>query len=119
MTIDVFGWPLQVDGSGDVGYSTRVRSVTMGDGIEQVASDGINPTRATYNLKWKGNPEDTRAMKDFLNAHYVRAFVFTPPGGVKGLYRVKAETEVTDTFISTRVRGISATLVQAYGIEGA
>lgn len=119
MSIDIFIWPLQVDGSGEVSATHKVRSVALGDGYEQLASDGINTKRLAYPLVWKGDPVTAKQISDFLDAHTIRAFVFTPPGGVKGLYRVKPGSEIVNTFISTRVRGVKADLIQAFGIEGA
>lgn len=115
MAIDVWRWHLQVDSSGDTDLKARVRTVEMGDGIDQVASDGINPVRATHNLVWKGIPSDVADIKKFLTEHYVRAFVFTPPAHEKGLYRVVPDS-VKLTYISSRVHGIQATLTQAFGI---
>lgn len=118
MAIDIFIWPLQVDGGGDVDNNHRVRQVALGDGYEQLATDGINTRRISCSLVWKGDPKTAKDIENFLHAHVVRAFVFTPPGGVQGLYRVKPGSTITSSFISTRVRGIKADLIQAFGIEG-
>lgn len=119
MAIDKFHWHLQVDGSADVEKEQQVRSVALADGYEQVGTNGINSERRTYPLTWKGSKDEVQAMDDFLSAHYVKAFVFTPPGHPTGIYRVKAGTTIKTTYISSRVRGITATLVQAFGINGA
>ncbi|WGL85382.1 hypothetical protein QFB84_14815 [Enterobacter hormaechei] len=54
-------------------------------------------------------------IRDFLLAHTVKAFIITPPGEAKGLYRVVADS-VRKTQISSKVAELTFTIKRAYGV---
>lgn len=114
-TPKTYTWPLQAQHQGAVQTSVRTRSVTLGDGYEQVAEDGINTQRTTYTLQHVGNKTEVVPIREFLLAGVVAAFYFTPPYGVTGLYRVVADS-VSITPISSRVCAVNATLRQCFGV---
>lgn len=110
-----YRWPLQIQHQGQVQTSVRVRSVTMGDGYEQVAEDGINTRRTTYTLQHIGSRAEVDAVREFLLAGVTKAFYFTPPQGTQGLYRVVADSLSTMP-VSKRVSVLNATLRQCFGV---
>lgn len=114
-TPKTYSWPLQNQHQGAVQTEVRVRSVTLGDGYEQVAEDGINTRRQTYSLQHISAVAEVTAIRTFLLDGVVTAFYFTPPHGVQGLYRVVPDS-ITRTMISPTVSRIDATLRECFGV---
>lgn len=110
-----YTWPLQIQHQGQAQTSVRVRSIALGDGYEQVAPDGINTQRTTYTLQHIGNVSEVNAIRDFLLAGVTKAFYFTPPHGVEGLYRVVPDSLSTMP-VAKRVSVLNATLRQCFGV---
>ena len=91
MAVETYSWRSQL-GAGAIEYSQTVRAAQFGDGYEQVAENGINSTAIQVPMKHVGSESEVNAVRDFLLAHTVKAFIITPPGEAKGLYRVVADS---------------------------
>lgn len=111
----IYKWPLQVQHQPAVTTNVRVRTVSLGDGYEQVAEDGINTRRSSYSLQHIGPVAEIAEISNFLLDGVTTAFYFTPPHGTKGLYRVGADS-IARTPISGKVARIDATLTQVFGV---
>lgn len=92
MAIKTFMWPVQVAGQPATEYSRTVRRVQFGDGYSQVSEDGINSERIKFPYSYRGPLATAVAIRDFCRGHCTSAFIFTPPHGEKGLYRVAADS---------------------------
>lgn len=114
MAVEEYTWDAQI-GAGPIKYSDTVRAAQYGDGYEQVAEQGINSTMIEVPLLHIAQTTEANEVKAFLLRHTVKAFIFTPPGDVKGLYRVDA-TSITDESLSQHVRRLSWTVKRAYGV---
>ncbi|MEH4659318.1 phage tail protein [Phytobacter diazotrophicus] len=81
MAVETYKWRSQI-GAGAVEYSQTVRSAQFGDGYEQVADNGINSTaiQVQVPMKHTGSEVEVNAVRNFLLAHTVKAFIITPPG---------------------------------------
>lgn len=114
MAVDTYKWRSQL-GAGAIEYSQTIRSAQFGDGYEQVADNGINSTAIKIPMKHTGVETEVNAVRDFLLAHTVKAFIITPPGEVKGLYRVVADS-VQKNQVSSKFAELTFTLKRAYGV---
>ncbi|ELW9286791.1 phage tail protein [Enterobacter hormaechei] len=114
MAVETYSWRSQL-GAGAIEYSQTVRAAQFGDGYEQVADNGINSTAIQVPMKHTGNESEVDRIRDFLLAHTVKAFIITPPGEEKGLYRVVADS-IRKTQISSKVAELTFTIKRAYGV---
>ncbi|ALA03237.1 hypothetical protein SR80_19095 [Enterobacter hormaechei subsp. xiangfangensis] len=114
MAVDTYSWRSQL-GAGAIEYSQAVRAAQFGDGYEQVADSGINSTAIQVPMKHTGTESEVDRIRDFLLAHTVKAFIITPPGEEKGLYRVVADS-VRKTQISSKYAELTFTIKRAYGV---
>lgn len=114
MAVATYSWHSQI-GAGAIEYSQTVRSIQFGDGYEQVAGNGINSTAIQVPMKHVGTDVEVNSVRDFLLAHSVKAFIITPPGEDKGLYRVVADS-VRKNQISSKFAELTFTIKRAYGV---
>lgn len=114
MAVETYNWRSQL-GAGPVEYSQALRSAQFGDGYEQVAENGINSTAIQVPMKHVGAEAEVNAIRDFLLAHTVKAFIMTPPGEDKGLYRVVADS-VRKNQINSKFAELTFTIKRAYGV---
>lgn len=114
MAVETYKWRSQL-GAGAVEYSQTVRATQFGDGYEQVADNGINSTAIQVPMKHTGSEEEVNAVRNFLLEHTVKAFIITPPGEEKGLYRVVADS-VRKNQISSKFAELTFTIKRAYGV---
>lgn len=80
-----------------------------------VAENGINSTAIQVPMKHVGTDSEVNTVRDFLLAHTVKAFIIEPPGEVKGLYRVVADS-VRKNQISSKFAELTFTIKRAYGV---
>lgn len=114
MAVETYKWRPQL-GAGAIEYSQTVRAAQFGDGYEQVAGNGINSTAIQVPMKYTGTEVEIDTIRDFLLAHTVKAFIITPPGEEKGLYRVVADS-VRKNQISSKYAELTFTIKRAYGV---
>lgn len=109
MAIDTFTWRTQTQNQPQGQYSHRIREVQLGDGYKQVSGDGINPETQSWPLTFIGREQDMLPILSFMRNHTVKAFIWTPPYGVPGLYRV-----VKDSIGAMPAGGITMTVVGTF-----
>ena len=114
MAVDTYNWPAQL-GAGPIEYAQTVRAAQFGDGYEQVADNGLNSTAIQIPMIYTGREAEVNAVRAFLLAHTMKAFIITPPGEVKGLYRVVAGS-ISKQQISSNVAELTFTIKRAYGV---
>lgn len=114
MAVETYNWHSQL-GAGAVEYSQTIRSAQFGDGYEQVAENGINSTAIQVPMKHAGTEAEVNAVRDFLLAHTVKAFIITPPGEEIGLYRVVPDS-VRKNQLSSKFSELTFTIKRAYGV---
>ncbi|MDU1026606.1 MAG: phage tail protein, partial [Leclercia adecarboxylata] len=114
MVVETYGWRSQL-GAGPIEYDQTVRAAQFGDGYEQVAENGINSTAIQVPMKHVGTEAEVNTIRDFLLAHTVKAFIITPPGEVKGLYRVVADS-VRKNQLNSKFSELTFTIKRAYGV---
>ena len=114
MTVETYSWRSQL-GAGPVEYGQSLRTAQFGDGYEQVADNGINSTAIQVPMKYVGKDSEANEIRAFLLAHTVKAFIITPPGEEKGLYRIVANS-VRKNLISSNVAELTFTIRRAYGV---
>lgn len=109
MAIETFSWPIQIAAQPQTEYSQTVRKAQFGDGYSQVAEDGINSEKINFPYSYRGPVATAISIRDFCRRHRAKSFYWSPPYGVKGLYRVapdsirilpngKSQATVTATF---------------------
>lgn len=114
MAVETYNWRSQI-GAGPVEYSQALRAAQFGDGYEQVAENGINSTAIQVPMKHVGAEAEVNTIRDFLLAHTVKAFIITPPGEVKGLYRTVVNT-VRKNQLNSKFSELTFTIKRAYGV---
>lgn len=114
MAVETYKWPAQL-GAGAIEYTQTIRSAQFGNGYEQVAENGINSTAIKVPMIYTGLDDEVNAVRAFLLAHIVKAFIITPPGEEKGLYRVVADS-INKQQISSNVAQLTFTIKRAYGV---
>lgn len=88
---DVFGWKAINSTSGQATF--RVRRAQFGDGYSQEAANGINNKVQSWPLQFAGSEDEMQAIIDFFDACAgYRSFLWTPPLGKQGLYKVALYT---------------------------
>lgn len=111
--MEEFKWRTQIQDSPSGEFKHRIKEVEFGDGYKQVAGDGINPESQTWPFAYMGLKDEVMPIFKFIREHTTRSFIWTPPFGEKGLYRVKSDS-ITMTPIGGLAVTISATFEQAF-----
>lgn len=88
MAIDRFTWRLQIQDAPAINPQVSVRSISFGDGYDQVTENGINSRRISYPLSQVEDYATAKAMIEFLLAHVTVPFVLNMPMFGDGLYQV-------------------------------
>lgn len=114
MAVETYSWRSQL-GAGPVEYGQSLRTAQFGDGYEQVAENGINSTAIQVPMKHVGTEAEVNTIRDFLLAHTVKAFIITPPGEVKGLYRTVVNS-VRKNQLNSKFSELTFTIKRAYGV---
>ncbi|MGO2345358.1 MAG: phage tail protein [Providencia sp.] len=111
--IEEFKWRTQIQDSPSGEFKHRVKQVEFGDGYKQVAGDGINTETQSWSFTYTGQKTEVMPIFNFIRQHTVKSFIWVPPFGEKGLYRVKADS-ITLKPIGGQTLTISATFEQAF-----
>ncbi|BDH46385.1 hypothetical protein TUM12370_24290 [Salmonella enterica subsp. enterica serovar Choleraesuis] len=113
MTIETFEWGIQSASQPTLKSTDSIRVVQFGDGYKQVSGSGLNDETLSYEYAFTGRPELGLEIYTFLRRHKTRSFIFTPPFGEMGLWRVQQDT-LQKVIRSKTVMNISATFEQAF-----
>lgn len=113
MAIEEFKWRTQIQNSPAGEFAYNVRKVQFGDGYSQVAANGINPVSQKWPFTYTGHKDEVMPILNFIRQHTAKSFIWTPPFGQKGLYRVDASS-ITMTPLSPTALTINATFEQAF-----
>ena len=110
MALSVFTYDPVADPVGTTKY--RVLKAQFGDGYIQTAADGINNTIKSWPLNFAGPKAQMNPIIAFFDGLAGwKAFLWTPPLGVQGAYRVSSYSltaQSGDNYL------VSATFEQAY-----
>lgn len=118
MAVETFTWPTQIASQPASEYTRTVREVQFGNGYGQISEDGINSEKIKFPYSFRGPLETSLAIRDFCRRHCIKAFIFKPPHGEVGLYRVAADSIRLVPNGKTQAT-VSATFEQAYSASGA
>ncbi|OTA20468.1 phage tail protein [Xenorhabdus beddingii] len=113
MAIEEFKWRTQIQDSPSGEFKHRVKSIEFGDGYKQIVADGINSETQSWPYSYMGSREEVMPIFKFIRRHTAKSFIWTPPFGEKGLYRITADS-ITMTPFASGVMKISATFEQAF-----
>lgn len=113
MALDTFAWRTQIQSGMEGTFTHRVRTTQFGDGYKQVSGDGPNPEQQSWPVVLTGSKNDLIPALNFIRAHTVNAFIWTPPFGQAGLFRVAADS-IHMAPVSNNAVSISATFEQAF-----
>jgi len=92
---EVFTWCPLIGATADAQF--RVRKAQFGDGYAQRAGDGLNTRIKPWTVSFRGRESYIAPIRAFLDAHAgAAAFMWTPPGGVQGLYVCERYSESAD-----------------------
>lgn len=111
--MEEFKWRTQIQDSPSGEFKHRIKEIEFGDGYKQVAGDGINPESQTWPFSYMGLKDEVMPIFKFIRRHTAKSFIWTPPFGEKGLYRIKADS-ITMIPISGGVMKLTATFEQAF-----
>ncbi|HBC9255009.1 TPA: phage tail protein [Proteus mirabilis] len=111
--MEEFKWRTQIQDSPSGEFKHRIKEIEFGDGYKQVAGDGINPESQTWPFTYMGLKDEVMPILKFIRQHTVKSFIWTPPFGERGLYRVKADS-ISMIPISGGVMKLTATFEQAF-----
>ncbi|WP_167383276.1 phage tail protein [Xenorhabdus ishibashii] len=92
MAIEVFRWRIQIQDSPSGEFKHRIKSIEFGDGYKQVSAGGINPESQSWPYSYIGVKEEVMPIFQFIRKHTLKSFIWMPPFGERGLYRVKADS---------------------------
>ncbi|MCP9269858.1 phage tail protein [Xenorhabdus sp. XENO-1] len=113
MAIEEFKWRTQIQDSPSGEFKHRVKSIEFGDGYKQVVADGINSETQLWPYSYLGAKEEVAPIFQFIRNHTAKSFIWRPPFGEKGLYRVKSDS-ITMTPMAGGIMKISAIFEQAF-----
>lgn len=109
-------WRVNLQESGTVGTEFRTQEIKFGNGYGQTIPDGPNAETKQIPISFVGqlneqwnNPKD---VYDFLRAHRVTPFEYTPADGETGLF---IATDVSYNRQSELIATVTATLKTAVG----
>ncbi|MCW7764333.1 phage tail protein [Photorhabdus luminescens] len=108
-----FKWRTQIQNSPAGEFAHNVRKVQFGDGYSQIATNGINSESQKWPFSYTGHKDEVIPILNFIRQHIAKSFIWTPPFGQKGLYRVDASS-ITMTPLSPTALTINATFEQAF-----
>ncbi|MFS1539294.1 MAG: phage tail protein [Candidatus Phlomobacter fragariae] len=111
--MDEFTWRTQIQDSPTGEFRHRIKEVEFGEGYKQVSAEGIHPETQSWPFSYLGKKDQVIPIFDFIRHHTVKSFIWVPPFGVKGLYRVKADSIRMTPFAGV-VMKISATFEEAF-----
>ncbi|CAI2006519.1 phage tail protein [Serratia fonticola] len=111
MALETFTWHTQ--GQPEGSYNQRVRTAQFGDSYKQVAGDGLHIENQSWSLSFTGQKGEMIPLLDFARSHTTKSFIWTPPYGVKGLYRVVADS-IRAIPVGGTVMAVSVTFEQAF-----
>ncbi|KPD01936.1 phage tail protein [Moellerella wisconsensis] len=111
--IEEFKWRTQTQDAPTGEFRHRIKEVEFGDGYKQVAGDGINTETQSWPFTYTGQKAEVMPIFNFIRQHTVKSFIWVPPFGEKGLYRVKADS-ITLKPIGGSMITIAATFEQAF-----
>lgn len=111
--MEEFKWRTQIQDSPSGEFKHRIKEIEFGDGYKQVAGDGINPETQTWPFTYMGLKDEVMPIFKFIRQHTTKSFIWTPPFGEKGLYRVKADS-ISMIPISSVVMKLTVTFEQAF-----
>lgn len=107
---EVFTWNPLENATADAMF--RVRKAQFGDGYAQRVRDGLNTRMKPWVVTFRGRASYIDPIRNFLDTHAgATAFLWTPPGGVSGLYVCERYSEIG--LVNERF-SITATFEQAY-----
>lgn len=110
MAVEVFNWPIEAGGEGEVSF--RVRSAQFGDGYRQRAGDGLNGRGQSWPVSLVLGKATAQQVLAFFDRHGgSRAFLWRPPLGEVGLYSC---TSYKPSNIGGSVYRINATFEQVF-----
>ncbi|WP_325984937.1 phage tail protein [Pseudomonas protegens] len=88
---ETFSFCTRVGASGEIKHRTWENE--FGDGYVQSGGTGINGKSQEWSHQATGSleaGEELRLMRDFIDRHEgYKSFLWTPPGGTQGRYKVK------------------------------
>lgn len=113
--IEEFKWRTQTQESPVGEFKHRIKEVEFGDGYKQVAGDGINTESQSWSFVYTGHKSEVMPIFSFIRSHTAKSFIWVPPFGDKGLYRVKADS-ITLKPIGGSSITITATFEQAFSV---
>ena len=91
---EVFKWRPLTEPEATITHATL--TAKFGDGYEQTAADGINNTKQSWPLVFRGREADIAPIKAFLNRHGgFKAFLWKPPMGDEGYYLAQEGYRIT------------------------
>lgn len=111
--MEEFKWRTQIQDSPSGEFKHRIKEIEFGDGYKQVSGDGINSESQTWPFAYIGLKDEVMPIFKFIRQHTAKSFIWTPPFGEKGLYRVKADS-ISMIPISGGVMKLTATFEQAF-----
>lgn len=113
MAIDTFTWRTQIQSGMEGTFDHRVRTSQFGDGYKQVSGDGINPETQSWPVSMAGRNVEMLPVLTFIRNHTVSSFIWTPPFGEPGLFRVVNDS-IRASPLSSNAMTITATFEQAF-----
>lgn len=113
MTIKTFTWRTQIQSAPQGTFTHRVREAKFGDGYKQVSGDGLNPETQSWPITLTGRVADIQPAFTFIRQHTVNSFLWTPPFGEIGLYRVVKDS-IGAVPIGSNAMTVTATFEQSY-----
>ncbi|ATG16774.1 TPA: phage tail protein [Providencia alcalifaciens] len=113
--IEEFKWRTQIQDSPTGEFKHRIKEVAFGDGYKQVSGDGLNTESQSWGFTYTGHKSEVMPIFSFIRSHTAKSFIWVPPFGDKGLYRVKADS-ITLKPIGGSSITITATFEQAFSV---
>lgn len=113
MAIETFTWRTQIQAGMEGEFDYRVREAQFGDGYKQVSGDGINPETQSWPVTVTGRQVDVMPALTFMRNHITKSFIWTPPFGVPGLWRVIKDS-IRPSPAGGNVMTVKATFEQAF-----
>lgn len=105
-------WTPKPDAGATGDSEFRTLSVQFGDGYTQSAGDGLNGEHQRWPLTFTRRRADVEPLLAFIRRHQgYKSFIWTPPLGEPGLYKV---TAFSNSPLGAGWYRISATFEQAY-----
>ena len=115
MALQTFNWCLNVQAGLSFTNSSNVRTVSFGNGFQQIGTGGYRTNKRTYSVSYVGR--DWKKVMDFCLDHIIKPFAWTTPQGELKLFVIQQDS-ISVTPSTKEVQTVNMQFVEVFTSMG-